>query len=155
MWLSTPFRRPTETCSGAGSGGCSGTRPWLRNACKSASAGRSRSSTPGLSSHPAARAGRKLPFHGGCFSIVFAGDDPALRREQALVEAAVATASRRGVALVGGSSFGFNTSRIYLTAIRGADCSEPFVRVAVGTEHRLELEPLAEVFAAAIREVVE
>ena len=110
---------------------------------------------PGLSSHPAARSSHKLPFHGGCFSIVFAGDDPELRREQALVEAAVATASRRGVALAGGSSFGFDTSRIYLTAIRGADCSEPFVRVAVGTEHRLELEPLAEVFAAAIREVVE
>lgn len=108
---------------------------------------------PGLSSHPCARATSGLPFYGGCLSIVFAVDDPDLRHEQALVVAAVAEAARRGVALVGGSSFGFNTSRIYLTAIR-ADCGEPFVRVAVGTEHRLELESLADVLAAAIHEVV-
>jgi cystathionine beta-lyase/cystathionine gamma-synthase len=107
---------------------------------------------PGLDSHPCARATRELPFHGGCLSIVFVGDGHDLRREQALVETAIDTAARRGVALVGGSSFGFNTSRIYLTATR-ADCGEPFVRVAVGTEHKLELERLAETLAVAVRKV--
>jgi cystathionine beta-lyase/cystathionine gamma-synthase len=107
---------------------------------------------PGLASHPGARNARRLAFRGGCLSVVFRAVDPALRREQALIEAAVAEAARHGVALVGGSSFGFDTSRIYLTAAR-ADCGEPFVRIAAGTEHRLELETLAAALATALRRV--
>jgi cystathionine beta-lyase/cystathionine gamma-synthase len=89
---------------------------------------------------------------GGCLSIVFRKPDATLRREHALVEQAVAEAARRGVALLGGSSFGFDTTRIYLTA-EGADYGEPFVRIAAGTEHRLEIERVAETLAAAVREV--
>jgi len=92
------------------------------------------------------------PELGGCLSIVFNEGEPDPRREHALVEAAIAAAARRGVSLIGGSSFGFNTSRIYHTATR-ADCGEPFVRIAVGTEDRLELDGLADALAAAIREV--
>lgn len=109
---------------------------------------------PGLASHPYARTLRRLPFHGGCLSIVFLESDTSLRREQALVQAAVAEAARRGISLLGGSSFGFNTTRIYLTAAR-AECGEPFVRVAAGTEHRLQVGALAEALAAAVREVAE
>jgi cystathionine beta-lyase/cystathionine gamma-synthase len=104
---------------------------------------------PGLASHPCARRACRLAFTGGCLSIVFGEHDPELRREHALVEAAVAQAAARGVALHGGSSFGFNTSRIYLTAAR-AECGEPFVRVAAGTEHRVELETLADALAVAV-----
>lgn len=107
---------------------------------------------PGLRSHPGARTARRLAFRGGCLSIVFRAGDSGLRRERALVEAAVAEAARHGVALVGGSSFGFNTSRIYLTAAR-AECGEPFVRIAAGAEHRLELETLAAALAAALDRV--
>jgi cystathionine beta-lyase/cystathionine gamma-synthase len=107
---------------------------------------------PGLPSHRCVAAGRRLPFRGGCLSIVFRRPDVGLRRERALVEQAVAEASRRGVALVGGSSFGFDTTRIYLTA-EGADCGEPFVRIAAGTEHRLEVELVADALTAAVREV--
>ena len=107
---------------------------------------------PGVASHTTARAARRLPFRGGCLSIVFAESDTSLRREHALVEAAVAEAARGGISLLGGSSFGFNTTRIYLTAAR-AECGEPFVRVAAGTEHRLEVGRLADALAAAVREV--
>jgi cystathionine beta-lyase/cystathionine gamma-synthase len=89
------------------------------------------------------------PGRGGCLSIVFDEHDGRLDREHALLEAAVREAASRGVALIGGSSFGFDTSRIYLTA-EGAECGEPFVRVAAGTEHRLALETLAEALAAAV-----
>jgi cystathionine beta-lyase/cystathionine gamma-synthase len=89
---------------------------------------------------------------GGCLSIVFREPEPTLRRERALVEQAVAEAARRRVALLGGSSFGFDTTRIYLTA-EGAEYGEPFVRIAAGTEHRLEVERVAEALAAAVREV--
>jgi cystathionine beta-lyase/cystathionine gamma-synthase len=85
---------------------------------------------------------------GGCLSIVFRDANA----ERAVVEQAVAEAARRRVALLGGSSFGFDTTRIYLTAA-GAEYGEPFVRVAAGTEHRLEVERVAEALVAAVREV--
>ena len=107
---------------------------------------------PGLASHPCARGAHRLAFRGGCLSVVFRDPDPELRREHALVEAAVVEAAARGVAVLAGSSFGFNTTRIYLTADR-AEQGEPFVRVAVGTEHRLELARLGAVLASAIRGV--
>ena len=93
-----------------------------------------------------------LPFRGGCLSIVCREPDPDLRRERALIERAVTEAARRGVALLGGSSFGFDTTRIYLTA-EGAERGEPFVRVAAGTEHRIAVETVADALAAAVREV--
>jgi len=108
---------------------------------------------PGLPSHRGAASARRLPFRGGCLSIVFRERTATLRREHALVEQAVAEAARRGVALLGGSSFGFATTRIYLTA-EGADYGEPFVRIAAGTEHRLEIERVADALAAAVREVI-
>ena len=74
-------------------------------------------------------------------------------RQRALVEVAVAEAARRQIGLVAGSSFGFDTTRIYLTAAH-AELGTPFVRIAAGTEHRLELEPLADALAAAIDRAV-
>jgi cystathionine beta-lyase/cystathionine gamma-synthase len=89
---------------------------------------------------------------GGCLSIVFRDADVTLRLERAMVERAVAEAAKLRVALLGGSSFGFDTTRIYLTA-EGAEYGEPFVRIAAGTEHRLEVERVAEALAAAVRKV--
>ena len=83
----------------------------------------------------------RTPFlHGGTLSL---GADPAL------VDAAVAAARRRGVELHAGSSFGFDTTRIYLTAAT-AEFGEPFVRVAAGTEHRLEIEAVADALCEAV-----
>jgi cystathionine beta-lyase/cystathionine gamma-synthase len=107
---------------------------------------------PGLPSHRGAASARRLPFRGSCLSIVFREPAATLRRERALVERAVAEAARRRIALLGGSSFGFDRTRIYLTA-EGAEYGEPFVRIAAGTEHRLEVERVAEALAAAVGEV--
>jgi cystathionine beta-lyase/cystathionine gamma-synthase len=106
---------------------------------------------PGLPFHRCAAAVRRLPFRGGCLSVGFRQPDAQLLRERALVDQAVAEAGRRGVALLAGSSFGFDTTRIYLTA-EGAEYGEPFVRIAAGTEHVLEIELVAEALANAIRE---
>jgi cystathionine beta-lyase/cystathionine gamma-synthase len=97
---------------------------------------------PGLASHPSFELAERLGFRGGCISLAL--DDGAL------VGAAVAEARRRSVTLVGGSSFGFDTTRIYLTAARASE-SEPFVRIAAGTEHRLAIEDVANALTAAIR----
>jgi cystathionine beta-lyase/cystathionine gamma-synthase len=89
------------------------------------------------------------PGRGACLSVLLKEPDPGLGRERRLVGEAVAEAARRGIALHAGSSFGFDTTRIYLTAAR-ADAGTPFVRVAAGTEHRLELDALTHVLASAI-----
>jgi cystathionine beta-lyase/cystathionine gamma-synthase len=107
---------------------------------------------PGLPSHHGSASTRRLAFRGGCLSIVFHEPGATLQRERALVEQAVVEGGRCRVALLGGSSFGFDTTRIYLTA-EGAEYGEPFVRIAAGTEHRLEVERVAGVLAAAVREV--
>jgi cystathionine beta-lyase/cystathionine gamma-synthase len=107
---------------------------------------------PGLPSHRCAAVAHRLSFRGGCVSLVLHEADASLRRERALIVQAVAEAARRGVGLLGGSSFGFDTTRIYLTA-EGADYGEPFVRVAAGTEHRLDVERVADVLVAAVCEV--
>jgi hypothetical protein len=65
------------------------------------------------------------------------------------VAAAFAEARRRGVSLIGGSSFGFDTTRLYLTAAR-THHGESFVRVAAGTEDRLAVEELGDVLASAL-----
>ena len=107
---------------------------------------------PGLPGHPGADVAARLRFSGGCLSVVLPDTEQRLDRQRALVEAAVAEAARRQVRLVAGSSFGFDTTRIYLTAAN-AERGTPFVRVAAGTEHRLELEPLATALAAATERV--
>lgn len=89
------------------------------------------------------------PGRGGCLSVLFEEREPRLERQHRLVCEAVAEAARRGVRLLAGSSFGFDTTRIYLTAAR-AEYGTPFVRIAAGTEHRLELDALTDVLATAI-----
>ncbi len=104
---------------------------------------------PSLPTHPAYRRARRLRFRGGCVSIAYEpAAVPCLGPR--LLETAILEARRRHVALVGGSSFGFDATRIYVTA-SPAECGEPFVRIAAGTEDRLEVERVGEVLAGALR----
>jgi len=100
---------------------------------------------PGIGAHRG-RGAARLPFRGGCVSVVF-GEWGC--RQRLLVSEALAEARRRGVALHAGSSFGFDTTRMYLAAAQ-AECGTPFVRIAAGTEHRLQLEALADALAVAV-----
>jgi len=104
---------------------------------------------PSLPAHPAYARARRLRFRGGCVSIAYEPADVS-RLGPRLLETAIFEARRRRVTLVGGSSFGFDATRIYLTAAP-ADCGEPFVRIAAGTENRLEIERVGEVLARALR----
>jgi cystathionine beta-lyase/cystathionine gamma-synthase len=102
---------------------------------------------PGIGAHHlTAGASAGLRFRGGCVAVVL---ERRGERQRRLVFEAVAEAERRGIGLLAGSSFGFDTTRIYVTAER-ADYGTPFVRIAAGTEHRLELDPLTDVLATAI-----
>jgi cystathionine beta-lyase/cystathionine gamma-synthase len=104
---------------------------------------------PGFGAHRLPGAAARLRFRGGCLSVLFGECEPGLERQHRLVCEAVAGATRRGIRLLAGSSFGFDTTRIYLTAAR-AEYGTPFVRIAAGTEHRLELDALTDVLATAI-----
>jgi len=104
---------------------------------------------PGLPSHRCAGAARALRFRGGFLSLVFREGGARLRRERALVERAVAEARQRGVPLVAGAGFGFDTTRVYVAATRPG-AGEPFVRVAAGTEHRLQVEAVAGALASVL-----
>jgi cystathionine beta-lyase/cystathionine gamma-synthase len=99
---------------------------------------------PGLGHHPSHRTARRLAFRGGCVAIVSTPE-----RERRFVAAAFAEARAQGVQLIGGSSFGFDVARVYLTAAR-THHGESFVRVAAGTEDRLTVERLGEALAAAL-----
>jgi cystathionine beta-lyase/cystathionine gamma-synthase len=102
---------------------------------------------PGIGAHHlTANASAGLRFRGGCVSVVI---DRHVEHHRRLVLEAVGEAARREIRLFGGSSFGFDTTRIYLTAAR-AEFGSPFVRIAVGTEHRLELDALTDVLATAM-----
>ncbi len=104
---------------------------------------------PGLGAHRPTGEAHRLRFRGGCLAVLFRTPERQLGRQRRLVSEAVDEAKRRGVSLLAGSSFGFDTTRIYLAAAR-ADCGTPFVRIAAGTEHRLELEALTDALVAAI-----
>ena len=62
----------------------------------------------------------------------------------------ISTAKKQNVNIIGGTSFGLNTTRIYLTAI-WSKYSAPFLRISAGTEDILEVNKICEVFAEAIR----
>jgi len=61
-------------------------------------------------------------------------------------------AKRKNVQLVGGTSFGMNHTRIYLTSL-WTKYGQPFVRVSVGTENRRQIETVKEVFQTAIDQI--
>jgi hypothetical protein len=66
-----------------------------------------------------------------------------------LVKEAVVLAAERGVILAEGSSFGFDTTRLYLTATT-TRYGAPFLRVAAGTEHAGAIGGVASVLADAL-----
>ncbi|HEX5193811.1 MAG TPA: PLP-dependent transferase, partial [Solirubrobacteraceae bacterium] len=105
---------------------------------------------PALCSHPCSEVAASLPFRGGCVSVVLDQREEQPGRERAFAEAVVAAAAKRGVPLFAGSSFAFDTTRIYPLADAGYGA--PFVRIAAGTEHRLAAESIAELLADTLEE---
>jgi cystathionine beta-lyase/cystathionine gamma-synthase len=102
---------------------------------------------PGLPGHPSYPIARTLGFQGGTFGLTPEVDSHELRSH--LVKAILYEARRRRVPLVEGTSFGFDTTRVYLTASSPAH-GRPFVRIAAGSEHRLGVEALKRVLVAAV-----
>jgi cystathionine beta-lyase/cystathionine gamma-synthase len=97
---------------------------------------------PGLPNHPAG--GGQMPFHGSYFIIGFKKKYQTIPSYKRFVSTVIDQAKRSRVDIVSGTSFGLNRTRIYLTAVRSKPAT-PFVRVAVGTEHRIAIEHVIQV----------
>jgi cystathionine beta-lyase/cystathionine gamma-synthase len=109
---------------------------------------------PALEDHPSFEIARTLRFRGGWFSIGFLRglDRPEVHHR--FVDLALEEARRRHVPLVGGASFGLDTTRVYPTAAT-TRCGRPFVRVSPGIEHAAAIDGVAGVFASAVTQIAE
>lgn len=100
---------------------------------------------PALPNHPSYTWAKDLPFQGSYFAIRFKDKYRSTKHYQRFLKKIITEAKKQHVQIVAGTSFGFNNTRIYLTSLR-SDFGEPFIRVSLGTENRLELEKIKDVF---------
>lgn len=104
---------------------------------------------PGLGLHSSHIYARSLPFHGSFFTLSFKRRYRTIPFYKKLKKKLLSVARKRHVDIAAGTSFGLPVTRIYLTA-SNTDAGTPFLRVAVGTEHRCGIAAVAEVFCEAI-----
>lgn len=90
------------------------------------------------------------PGLGSYFTIKFKKQYATISKFKRFVKISLYIAKHHGVNLVSGTSFGLDTTRIYLTAMRSRPHA-PFVRIAVGTEHIHTVESLRDVFVETLR----
>ncbi len=108
---------------------------------------------PGLPSYSGYAWTKDLPFQGGFIVLSFKEKYKNVKRYDAFIQSVLMHAKKAGVDLIGGTSFGFNTTRVYVTARYATDITEPFVRISAGTETRQEIEAVAQVLVRAIDDV--
>ncbi|MSR84868.1 hypothetical protein EXS71_00260 [Candidatus Uhrbacteria bacterium] len=106
---------------------------------------------PGLASHPAYAWTKSHPFHGAFFTIAFKFGFRHVLVYDAFLALLLSKAKKKNVDLNAGTSFGFDTTRAYLSA-RYAESRDgsPFVRIAVGTETLFEMETLKQLFIETV-----
>lgn len=105
--------------------------------------------SPLVSSHPSYQISKKSLFHGSFLTLSFERSYQHIRAYKQFVKTVLSLATRNNIPLVGGTSFGFPTSRIYIPASRPGQ-GVPFVRIAVGTEPLLNMVNLAEIISKAL-----
>jgi cystathionine beta-lyase/cystathionine gamma-synthase len=78
-------------------------------------------------------------FHGSFFTFRFYNESISVYKK--FLKIVINEARKEKVQIYGGTSFGFNTSRIYLTALQ-IKVTKPFVRFSAGTETIWEIEKI-------------
>jgi cystathionine beta-lyase/cystathionine gamma-synthase len=105
---------------------------------------------PSLHSYEGYKWTKDMPFTGAFITLRFREGKRSVSHYDALVSRVQSLAKKGGVDIVGGTSFGFDTTRLYVTARYATNITEPFVRISVGTETVDEINALARVFMQAI-----
>lgn len=100
---------------------------------------------PGLADHASYEWNAESRFFGSFLNIHFNRGFNSPLKLKRFIDLTVETAKKNQVRLIAGTSFGLNTSRIYLTSL-WSKYGKPFLRIALGTEDCLEMEKLKEVF---------
>lgn len=111
-----------------------------------------RISYPGAVSHPHFAILADSHFRGGYLSVEPVGQCPVAFSRK-LIDAAIRHGVSRSVPLCEGTSFGFDITRLYLTASTSAH-GVPFLRIAAGAEDRIGIQEVASVLGDAIEEAV-
>jgi cystathionine beta-lyase/cystathionine gamma-synthase len=107
---------------------------------------------PGLPNHPMYARTQSAPFHGGYCTIQFKPRYQKISVYKRFVKTVIRQAKNERADIVTGTSFGLNSTRIYLTALRSSPTT-PFVRIAVGTEHRIAIEKISRVLTASLSQM--
>lgn len=106
---------------------------------------------PGLSDHQSSNWTKDWWFHGCFFNLKFKSEFETTSFYKNFIRLVIASARKNKIEFAGGTSFGLNQTRIYLTSL-WTDFGEPFLRIAVGTETRLEMESIKRALADSILE---
>ena len=101
---------------------------------------------PGLPNHPSYLWTQSNSFHGSFFVLGFHPLHQKVSTYQRVVKQVIQTAKKCNIDMVSGTSFGMDTTRIYLTARYADRDTTPFVRISVGTETLDEVEKIIQVF---------
>ena len=105
---------------------------------------------PGLPTHPSFSWSKTYVFHGSYFVLQFKNKFRNVATYKRFVNCVMKAAKKSNVSINGGTSFGFDTTRIYITA-RNSDNGIPFVRVSMGTESISQIERITDVFREVIQ----
>ncbi len=110
----------------------------------------SRVTYPGLPCYKGYVWTKDLPFHGAFFVLNFKPRASIVAHAKQFIALAIEEAKKNDVELIAGTSFGFNITRVYLTALKANKIAKPFLRISVGTESPEEIEKLIKVFKRTI-----
>lgn len=99
-----------------------------------------------LKHHPSYQWSKNLPFHGSSCVIDFTPEHANIKTYKSFMKNILLMAKKDNVQIIAGTSFGLNTTRIYLTALRATTFAQPFLRISVGTETYQEMQAVTQVF---------
>lgn len=105
---------------------------------------------PGLPSHPSHAWTKDRPFAGAFLLLAFKPEHERASLSQSLLALVIDEARKAGADVNAGSSFGLDTTRVYVTAVHARDLARPFFRISLGTENAAEVATLVGVFTRAI-----
>ncbi|MBY0473228.1 PLP-dependent transferase [Patescibacteria group bacterium] len=105
---------------------------------------------PSLPTYAGYEWSKNLSFQGPFVTLSFKEGKQSVSHYDAFVSRVTGAAKKAGIDIVGGTSFGFDTTRLYVTARYATGITSPFVRISVGTETKNEIEALARVFEEAL-----
>lgn len=105
---------------------------------------------PGLPSHPSFAWTKDFKFHGSFMVVACKSPNAEISLHKTFIVFAIDEAKKAGIDLISGTSFGFDTTRIYLTALHATGVTKPFMRISVGTETWDEIQNIGAVLIRAL-----